>query len=228
MSSGLNDEQVRAEMKKMVSFIRQEAEEKSQEIRAKAEEEASIERANLVQQEKIKIATAYERKNKQLTVQKKIAFSNKLNLARLKVLQSRDTMVEQVFQEAKQNLGRITENADAYRALLENLIVQGLFQLMETEVMVICRRKDVALVKAVLASAAKRYQNDMHHPVTLTCNETIFLKEDCAGGVELSVPDGRIRCTNTLDSRLELLQHEMLPDIRSMLFGKNLNRAFYH
>lgn len=228
MATGLNDDQVRAEMKKMVSFIRQEAEEKSQEIRAKAEEEASIERANLVQQEKIKIAANYERKSKQLTVQKKIAFSNKLNMARLKVLQTRDTMVEQVFQEAKQNLGKISENQATYRGLLENLIVQGLFQLMESEVVVTCRRKDVALVKAVLASAAKRYQTDMHHPITLSCNETDFLKDDCSGGVELSSPDGRIRCTNTLDSRLELLQHEMLPDIRNMLFGKNENRAFYH
>lgn len=59
-------------MKKMVSFIRQEAEEKAEEIRAKAEEEASIEKANLVQQEKIKIATQYERKVKQLAVQKKM------------------------------------------------------------------------------------------------------------------------------------------------------------
>lgn len=228
MATGLNEDQVRNEMKKMVSFIRQEAEEKSQEIRAKAEEEASIERANLVQQEKVKIATTYERKAKQLTVQKKIAFSNKLNVARLKVLQTRDSMVEQVFQEAKANLGSISENQDKYRVLLENLIVQGLFQLMESEVVITCRRKDVNLVKAVLANAAKRYEKDMHHAVKLGCNETTFLKDECAGGVELSVPDGRIRCTNTLDSRIELLQTEMLPEIRSMLFGQNLNRAFFN
>jgi len=49
-----------------------------------------------------------------------------------------------------------------------------------------------------------------------------------AGGVELAIPDGRIKCVNTLESRLELLQQDMLPEIRTLLFGKNENRAFYN
>jgi len=59
-------------MQKMRNFIRQEAEEKANEIKAKAQEEFSIEKGTLVQQEKLKIITAYERKMKQVEVQRKM------------------------------------------------------------------------------------------------------------------------------------------------------------
>ena len=59
-------------MQKMKNFIHQEAQEKANEIKAKAQEEFSIEKGTLVQQEKLKIITAYERKMKQVEVQRKM------------------------------------------------------------------------------------------------------------------------------------------------------------
>jgi len=59
-------------MNKMVKFIQQEAHEKANEILAKAQEEFSIEKGTLVQQEKLKIIATYERKMKQVEVQKKM------------------------------------------------------------------------------------------------------------------------------------------------------------
>jgi len=59
-------------MSKMVRFIQQEAHEKANEILAKAQEEFSIEKGTLVQQEKLKIINNYDRKMKQVEVQRKM------------------------------------------------------------------------------------------------------------------------------------------------------------
>lgn len=56
----------------MKSFIEREAREKVEEILAKAEEEFNIEKARLVQQEKLKIMAYYERKEKQVELQRKM------------------------------------------------------------------------------------------------------------------------------------------------------------
>jgi len=46
------------------------------------------------------------------------------------------------------------------------------------------------------------------------------------GGVEVMTPDGRLRVVNTLDSRLELMSKQMIPELREILFGSNVNRKF--
>ena len=60
----------------------QEANEKAEEIDAKAEEEFNIEKGRLVQQQRLKIMEYYERKEKQVDLQKKIQSSNMLNAVR--------------------------------------------------------------------------------------------------------------------------------------------------
>lgn len=37
---------------------------------------------------------------------------------------------------------------------------------------------------------------------------------------------GRIKINNTLESRLELIAQQLVPEIRSALFGSNPNRKF--
>ena len=44
MSNAMNDDEVNTELKKMVEFIRQEAQEKAREIQVKADEEFAIEK----------------------------------------------------------------------------------------------------------------------------------------------------------------------------------------
>lgn len=70
-----------------MAFIEQEANEKAEEIDAKAEEEFNIEKGRLVQQQRLKIMEYYEKKEKQVELQKKIQSSNMLNQARLKVIE---------------------------------------------------------------------------------------------------------------------------------------------
>lgn len=60
----------------MMAFIEQEANEKAEEIDAKAEEEFNIEKGRLVQQQRLKIMEYYEKKEKQVELQKKMYVKN--------------------------------------------------------------------------------------------------------------------------------------------------------
>ena len=60
------------QIKQMMGFIEQEANEKVEEIDAKAEEEFNIEKGRLVQQQRLKIMEFYERKENQVELQKKM------------------------------------------------------------------------------------------------------------------------------------------------------------
>lgn len=60
------------QIKHMMAFIEQEANEKAEEIDAKAEEEFNIEKGRLVQQQRLKIMEYYEKKEKQVELQKKM------------------------------------------------------------------------------------------------------------------------------------------------------------
>lgn len=112
----------------MMAFIEQEANEKAEEIDAKAEEEFNIEKGRLVQQQRLKIMEYYEKKEKQVELQKKIQSSNMLNQARLKVLKVREDHVKTVLDEARRRLGEVTKDQSKYSDVVRTLIVQGLFQ----------------------------------------------------------------------------------------------------
>ena len=47
-----------------------------------------------------------------------------------------------------------------------------------------------------------------------------------AGGIELYTQKGKIKVDNTLEARLTMIAHNMLPQIRNDLFGANPNRKF--
>lgn len=71
----LTDIDVQKQIKHMMAFIEQEANEKAEEIDAKAEEEFNIEKGRLVQTQRLKIMDYFEKKEKQIEQQKKIQLS---------------------------------------------------------------------------------------------------------------------------------------------------------
>lgn len=111
-----------------MAFIEQEANEKAEEIDAKAEEEFNIEKGRLVQQQRLKIMEYYEKKEKQVELQKKIQSSNMLNQARLKVLKVREDHVRNVLEDARKRLGEVTSNTAKYSEILTTLTLQGIYQ----------------------------------------------------------------------------------------------------
>ncbi|EDW97749.1 V-type proton ATPase subunit E [Drosophila yakuba] len=222
----LSDADVQKQIKHMMAFIEQEANEKAEEIDAKAEEEFNIEKGRLVQQQRLKIMEYYEKKEKQVELQKKIQSSNMLNQARLKVLKVREDHVSSVLDDARKRLGEVTKNQSEYQTVLTKLIVQGLFQIMEPKVILRCREVDVPLVRDVLPNAVEQYKAQIQQNVDLFIDEKDFLSADTCGGVELLALNGRIKVPNTLESRLELISQQLVPEIRNALFGRNVNRKF--
>ena len=77
-----------------------------------------------MQQQRLKIMEYYERKEKQVELQKKIQSSNMLNNARLKVLKARDDHVAHVLEDAKKQLATIANDRSKYPAIIEKLIAQ--------------------------------------------------------------------------------------------------------
>jgi len=222
----LSDADVAKQIKHMMAFIEQEANEKAEEIDAKAEEEFNIEKGRLVQQQRIKIMEYYERKEKQVELQKKIQQSNMLNAARLRVLKAREDHVGSVLEDAKRRLAEITKDRSQYKVLVESLVVQGLLQLLEHNVLLRCRQADVDLLEEVLSSAIEKYKTKSGKDVNIKIDKETFLPANTCGGVEVIAQKGKIKVSNTLESRLDMIARQMIPEIRTSLFGKNQNRRF--
>ncbi|XP_044767026.1 V-type proton ATPase subunit E [Coccinella septempunctata] len=222
----LSDADVQKQIKHMMAFIEQEANEKAEEIDAKAEEEFNIEKGRLVQQQRLKIMEYYEKKEKQVELQKKIQSSNMLNQARLKVLKVREDHVRNVLEEARKRLGDVTRDQRKYGEILESLILQGLYQLFETNVLIRVRPQDRDLIKSIIPNVEEKYKDGSGKEVTLKVDDESHLAQDTTGGVELLAQKGRIKINNTLEARLELIAQQLVPEIRTALFGRNVNRKF--
>jgi V-type H+-transporting ATPase subunit E len=224
---GLTDAEVGKELNKMIQFIKQEANEKAREIQVKADEEHNIEKAKLLRQETLAIEELYQKKVKQSEVQKRIAQSNDINSSRLKVLKCKEELLTLLFEEARGKLVEISSKS-GYPQLLRNLILQGLFQVFEKEVSVICRQKDVEIVKSFLKDVVRDYEDRSKESKTKVTIDTVnFLPESCSGGVILTGLGGRIQCNNTLEARMELARDALLPTVRLMLFGPSASRKFF-
>ena len=79
----------------------------------------------------------FERKEKQVEMQRKIQRSNQQNQARLSILKSRDDNVDGILDEAAKKLGEVTADTNKYQQILSSLIAQGLFQLIEPQVCIL-------------------------------------------------------------------------------------------
>jgi len=236
----LTEEQARAQVEKMRGFIISEAREKYDELLAKAQEECAIERQKLVVLEKKKIQAEYERKEKQAMVQKRIAYSNEYNGARLQALKAQDECVQSLIEKARKSLIDLVADPARYKPLMSNYIVQALLLLRDAEVEVRCRACDKELVKELLPEAIERFKElykkliiednkkkgtdfgtDFEHDPVLKPKVTIsseVLPDSVLGGVVLTSYNGRIVCSNTIESRLGIASEKCLPAIRKVLF----------
>jgi len=231
----MDNEEVQKQLDHMIKFIYQEAEEKAREIQSKAMQEFSIEKQRIVKEERIRIMKEFEKKEKQIEIQKKISYSNELNNSRLQVLKAREEGVQRLLADAHKRLGSVSKDHASYKQLLHQLIVQGLLRMNESKLQVVCRKQDLGLVKEVLPGAISEYTSKSSRQSEVTINTIDYLPpgpeeatnntgEICSGGVILSTLDGRIICANTLDARLSMVFDQKLPEIRTILFGENTLR----
>lgn len=220
----MNEADVQKQIRQMVAFIDQEANEKAAEIDAKAQEEFAIEKDNLVNQQKQKIQQFYQKKEKQVELQRKIQHSNLQNQSRISILKAREDLIQKLKDQAIVQLSAISKDESKYPNLLTNLIAQALYRLVEKEVHIKCREKDLGLVKNAINEAIELYKKAIKRDVVVKIMPT-YLNPEISGGIEAFTTDGKIKVINTLEARLTMLFDQMIPEIREKLFGKNKNRV---
>ncbi|TNN85078.1 V-type proton ATPase subunit E 1 [Liparis tanakae] len=195
-------------------------------VQKQGEEEFNIEKGRLVQTQRVKLMQYYEKKDKQIEQQKKIQMSNLTNQARLKVLKDRDDMITDLLNEARQRLGEIAKEPASYSALLEGLVLQGFYLLLEPKVTIRCRQKDVEMVQAAVNKNIPIYKEAVKSNIVVHIDQERFLPSAICGGIEVYNDNRKIKVSNTLENRLELMAQQMMPEIRMNLFGANPNRRF--
>merc|ERR1712066_117936 len=209
------------QIKQMISFIANEAQEKG-------EEEFSIEVHRLITEQKEKIRQGYEKKVKQIETKYAIAKSMAINKKRLEKIKARQEVISGIADEAKNKL----KQQGGTPEFLTKLIVQGLLMLLEKEVFVRCRKEDADKVKGVLQKAQTEYakvvktETGKDVQVTLKIDGQTSLPPaptgrdgpSCLGGVVLVCSGGKITIDNTIDARLALVMEQAKPNIRNLLF----------
>jgi len=212
-------------MNKMVAFIKQEASEKARELKIKADEEFAIEKAKIVRQESLAIDASFEKRRKQADTALKIAQSTSTNKSRLRVLQAREQLLQDLFSEARGRISDLSAEEGRYVQLLQGIVLEAMLRILEPEVTVIVQKTDEILAKTAVDNAARQYTDISGREIKTTLEPS--LSNDSSGGVKLVSGNKKITLDNTLDERLRLLESTMLPEIRYELFGPNENRRFY-
>jgi len=219
----LDQNAVEQQIQHMISFIDQEANEKVDEINTKADEEFEIEKSRIVREKREKIQSRIKKSKSQLEQKKKVEVSQMINKSRLNVLKHRETQIDSVMEEARLKLMQVRDDAAGYKKLMLNLLVQGLYSLLEPQVIVQCREDDKDLVQELLSDAVAMYEK----ATGMKCQVTVYGRYiDVCGGVVMMNKHKNIRVNNTLDARLNMVHEQMKPEIRVMLFGRNPNRKF--
>ncbi|XP_032258409.1 V-type proton ATPase subunit E 1-like [Phoca vitulina] len=135
-------------------------------------------------------------------------------------------LITDLLNEAKQRLSKVVKDTTRYQVLLDGLVLQGLYQLLEPRMIVHCRKQDFPLVKAAVQKAIPMYKIATKKDVDVQIDQEAYLPEEIAGGVEIYNGDRKIKVSNTLESRLDLIAQQMMPEVRGALFGANANRNF--
>lgn len=81
-------------------------------------------------------------------------------------------------------------------------------------------------MQGLIGSVQADYKQMSGKDVNLKIDSENFLPTETSGGIELTAQRGKIKITNTLESRLDLIAAQLIPEIRMALFGRNPNRKF--
>lgn len=171
------------------------------------------------------IQDEFAKKVKDRETQERITRSAEIGECRIKKMKIRDEHLHTLTSEASAKLAVVARGSN-YPQLLQKLIVQGLIKIEEDEVTIYCRGEDVGTVSKILPAAVTEYVEIMKREsgvelkpkVTLNADRSKDLDLKTCGGVVLTALQTKIKCDNTLASRLNLVYEELLPSIRAILF----------
>jgi V-type H+-transporting ATPase subunit E len=101
-----------------------------------------------------------------------------INKTRLKVLQVRQQLLEEVFNETVSQLYKVSQDKVKYRDLLKNLILQGLYQLMDDQVKAIVRKNDIELANSAIQAAIQSYKESTKRDINIELDKENNLPDD--------------------------------------------------
>lgn len=176
MPQALSEDQVQNELKKMVSFIRQEALEKAREIHIKADEEFQVLKARLIQQDKAKIDTQYDLKCKEALRKQQILKSQSTNQARIQLLNAQDKLVDDFFDGLRKASANIESNKEAYKQFLKDLIVASIFKVSESEFEVQFREKDRDFADDICKQAEEEANKSLDRDIRISIDKNKYIE----------------------------------------------------
>ncbi|CCF58390.1 hypothetical protein KAFR_0E02370 [Kazachstania africana CBS 2517] len=225
--TSLTPNQVNDELNKMQQFIKKEAEEKAREIRLKADQEYEIEKTNIVNNETNNIDVNYEARLKKISLKQQILKSTISNKIRLRILAQREACLEEIFDETKGNLKQLVSDEGKYKTVMSNLILESALKLLEPRIVVKLVQRDRDLVESLLDDVKEEYKKHFTKDLEIVISDDYLSESVFMGGVIVSDSKGKIELNNTLDERLNLLNHAALPAIRLEMFGISKTRKFF-
>ncbi|KAK2094500.1 hypothetical protein P7K49_028238 [Saguinus oedipus] len=194
----LRDADVQKQIKHIMAFIEQEANEKAEEIDAKAEEEFNIEKGRLVQTQRLKSMEYYEKREKQIEQQRKIQMS-----------------------KAEQGGKRYNQVPSAAGWTGSPAFVPVAGALND------CLMQETRFPsgKGCSAKAISMYKIATKNDVDVQTDQESYLPEDIVGGVEIHNGDRKMSFQYP-ERRLDLIAQQMMPEVQGALFGANANWKF--
>jgi V-type H+-transporting ATPase subunit E len=87
------------------------------------------------------------------------AQSTLTNKSRLKLLHRREEHLQDLFSTSRSSILALAKDDGRYTQFLEGIIVQGFLQLMEPNVTLHSRKRDVEIVKRASERAARQYRD---------------------------------------------------------------------
>jgi len=87
-----------------------------------------------------------------------IAASNITNKSRLRILNARQQVLDQIFEDARKKLPDIQKDKKKYEETLKNLILEAMYALMEKELFIRARRADAEIADRAAKAAAKEFE----------------------------------------------------------------------
>jgi len=209
-------------IKQMVAFIKQEAKDKAEEINVRASEECNVEVLKMVDREKAKFREHYRQQEKRVEIEAKIEKQQKLDEFRMELLKFQDEKLGDLKEMAKKRFAGIVADKATYKKFLQETIMQCIFKIWdESAVTVHCRQEDRSLVGKVMNSALQAAKERAESETGEEFTMTVTLAErpiNCSGGVVVTARNGKVKCDNTLDARLEIGISKDLPYVRDQLF----------
>lgn len=218
----MSDGQAR-QIKQMVAFIVQEADEKCKEIKIKTEHDFNLQKQNLIHNGKVTVQDEFAQKEKDLEIMERVQRSATISEARVRKMQQRDLLLLELKKNTLSKLGKRCHDKKAYAKLLNDLIVEGLLKIEEDFVEIQVRSCDVSLCKDAVQSASEEYKRLMAtrgiivnptvnvHTTTLPDNQTV-------GGCVLIAHHNRIVVDQTMEARLDIAFKGVMPHVRAALF----------